>query len=770
MAQEIIIDRTVPVTPWDIIEEEFLVKTNYKHETIFALSNGYIGMRGTFEEGYKGPSKTGIEGNFINGFYESEIIKYGEKGFGYADKSQTMLNVTNAKVIKLFVDGEEFNMLEGKIEEYKRVLKLKDGIVTRTLVWTSPKGKKVKIETTRIVSFSNKNLAAINYSVTPLNFSGEVKLVSILDGDVINSTPETNARIDYGPYDRVLLMEDRKVEGTLAALVQRTMNTKLVLVTAMENELVTENKFNVETISSEYTEGLEFSVNAKEGVKVTLNKYISYTTSRDMEEDKLFTFAKDVVVEAKKNGFNYLIEDQKKFMDEFWYVSDVEIKGDEELQQGIRFNMFHLLQSAGRDGRTSIGAKGLTGEGYEGHCFWDTEMYALPFFLYSSPDISKKLIEYRFFTLDKARERARQMAHNKGALYPWRTINGEETSPYFPAGTAQYHINADIAFAVQKYFEVTEDSAFYADYCVEILIETARFWEDIGDYIEARGGMFCINGVTGPDEYTAIVNNNLYTNMLAKENLINGYSAAKWLENYDKAKYDRLVTKIGLEDGELEAFMKAADNMFMPKSEELGIYLQDDSFLFKKRWDIKNTPHDKFPLLDNHHPLVLYRHQVCKQADLILILFILSHKFTKEELKANFDYYEPVTVHESSLSACIFSIVASEIGYKKEAYEFFMSSARLDLDDYQKNTKAGIHMANLSGTWMCILNGFAGMRVHDNIISFNPYLPEGWDSYKFKVSYKGRIIEVAVSNTGTTYKLLKGKSLTIFEGEKAINI
>nr|WP_274601625.1 glycosyl hydrolase family 65 protein [Clostridium rhizosphaerae] len=431
--------------------------------------------------------------------------------------------------------------------------------------------------------------------------------------------------------------------------------------------------------------------------------------------------------------------------------------------------MFHLLQSVGRDGKTNIGAKGLSGEGYEGHYFWDTEIYMLPFFLYNNPDISRKLLEYRYSILPNARERARIMSHKKGALYPWRTIDGDECSAYFPAGTAQYHINADIAFAIKRYMEATEDKDFLLNYGAEILFETARLWADLGEFIENKGNKFCINDVTGPDEYTAIVNNNCYTNLMAKENLEYAYKTAVWMKENAKEAYEELINKIGFIEDELQFWKKASDNMYIPYNEELGIYLQDDSFLYKTPWDFENTPKENYPLLLHYHPLVIYRHQVCKQADLVLAEFLLNHKFDIEQKRRDYDFYEKVTTHDSSLSTCIFSIMASEVGYHDKAYKYFMETATMDLTDSHRNTKDGIHAANMAGAGMCLVNGFAGMRVYEDTISFNPYIPKEWQEYKFKVTYRGRLIEIKVNKDGTSYRMLEGESLEIVHrGEKKI--
>ncbi|HBE80681.1 MAG TPA: hypothetical protein DDW65_23285, partial [Firmicutes bacterium] len=462
-----------------------------------------------------------------------------------------------------------------------------------------------------------------------------------------------------------------------------------------------------------------------------------------------------------ETGFTMMTQQQLKFLNEFWYLSDVEIKGDPAIQQGLRFNLFHLLQSVGRDGRTNIAAKGLTGEGYEGHYFWDTETYILPFFLYNNPGISRKLLEFRYNTLGKAKERARQMSHPKGALFPWRTINGEECSTYFPGGTAQYHINADIAFAIKRYMEATADWDFLIQYGAEILFETARLWENLGDYIPQKDNQFCINGVTGPDEYTALVNNNCYTNLMARENLDYAYQVALWLKENTPQAYQRLAINIGLEESELAAWKKAAANMYIPYDPELKVHPQDDDFLNRAAWDFSRTPPENYPLLMHYHPLVIYRHQVCKQADLILALFLLGDQFSQEQKRRDFDFYEKITTHDSSLSTCIFSIVASEIGYVDKAYQYFLNTVRTDLDDIQGNTKDGIHAANMAGTWMCLVYGFAGMRAYDGALSFNPTLPELWQEYRFKITLRGSVLELGIDQTGVSFHLLQGNALTL---------
>ncbi|EOD00844.1 glycoside hydrolase family 65 protein [Caldisalinibacter kiritimatiensis] len=759
-----------PLHEWNIIEENFDVETNYLDETIFSLGNGYIGMRGNFEEGYNGPSDTSVEGTYLNGFYETHPIKYGEPAFGYAKNGQTMLNVTNSKIIKLYIDDEEFNMFSGNLVSYKRILSMKKGTLTRDVIWESPKGKKVNIKIKRFISLANKHLASINYEVVPLNFSGKITIASALDGDVKNLQTENDPRVGSALEHQPLTLEDKFLSDSLGIIVQKTPNTKFTLVCGMENELKTTCNFSKENKEIEQRVENKYIIDATEGEKIVLNKYITYYTSRDYLDDELIPKAKETLTIARKKGFEKNLQEHIEILNKFWEHADVEIKGDKALQQGIRFNEFHLLQSVGKDGKTNIAAKGLTGQGYEGHYFWDTEVYIFPFFLYNYPKIARKLLEYRYSILDSARKRAREMAHKKGALYPWRTIAGEECSAYYPAGTAQYHINADIIYAVKKYIEVTEDMDFLLKYGAEMVFETARLWADLGSYIPKKGNKFCIDSVTGPDEYTAIVNNNFYTNYMAKMNLEFGYDVANLLKDKYLDVYNRIKEKINLEEDEIYEWKKAADNMYLPYDEELDIYPQDDNFLEKPVWDFENTPKENYPLLLHYHPLVIYRHQVCKQPDVLLAMYLYSDEFTKEVKKKNYDYYEPVTTHDSSLSTCVFSILASEIGYNDKAYKYFMHTARIDLDNYHNNSQHGVHTACMGGTWMSVVNGFAGMRVEKGQLKFNPYLPNNWDGYRFRIMFKGRRVEVNVDRENVTYKLLDGKPINFKHGSKSISL
>lgn len=746
-----------PYHEWEISETTCSPEHNARHETIFALGNGYLGTRGTPEEG----GAVWREGTYINGFYESAPLRYPEWAYGFAENSQTMLNVTNGKVIRLFVNDQPFDLRTGTVLDYRRTLDLRAGCLTRDVVWRSPGGVALRLTSKRLVSFTQPRLLAIQWQATLLNAPAALHIVSALDGDVSNDITAKDPRAGSGLQGRALLTEALLAEGDGGWLHQHTVRTGFWLACAMHNSVEAHTPVERSSASGAFTVEARYSIAAQPGQTLTLSKFVAYVTSLDHPDEPLPGLALGMAQQAAARGFAALEQEQRAYLDDFWARADVEIAGDAALQQGIRFNMFHLLQAAGKDGRTNIAAKGLTGEGYEGHTFWDTEMYVVPFFLYHTPEIARKLLEYRYRLLDKARERARQMGHERGALFAWRTISGEECSAYYPAGTAQYHINADIAYAIRQYVTATGDDGFLLEMGAEILFETARLWASLGAYIPRKGGAFCINGVTGPDEYTAVVNNNAYTNWMAQLNLRYAAEMAEWLERAHPAAYAQLAARIGLTPDETAAWRRAADAMYIPRDEEQGIYLQDDSFLDKAPWDFAHTPPEKYPLLLHFHPLVIYRHQVCKQADLVLALFLLDQQFTRDEQRRNYDFYEPLTTHDSSLSPCIFSIVASQIGYHEKAYEYFMSTARMDLDDYHHNVKDGVHIANMAGTWMGVIYGFAGMRVRDGALSFAPYLPPGWESYRFRLAFQGRRLQVSVGQDGTRCELLSGAPLTV---------
>ncbi|MDO4324155.1 MAG: glycosyl hydrolase family 65 protein [Lachnospiraceae bacterium] len=811
-----------PVEPWTITETAFEVKNNYRNETTFALSNGYIGTRGTFEEAYPFDIDTGLEGNFVNGFYESEQIRYGEANFGSPLLSQSLLNLPNLKETALYLDGEKFDMREGKAEEYSRTLYMKDGVLVRRLIWTSPSGKKAEICIRRLVSFAMKNIMAISYQATPLNFDGELCFVSRLNGDVENHTRKTNPIVDYGPFGRKLepicLKADEK-EGSLyyegvtqtsrltvgCGSIHRIFAGKAGEECNLENakpgrktktqavDVLTDTDgrktktqaaavlLGTDSETHTYDASLSFRVSAKRGVTVTLEKMICYSTSLDSAADDLAEFVSGTLAEAGALGYEELERRQKEYLHRFWETADIEIlgEGNDALSQGVRFNLFHIFQAAGRDGRTGMGAKGLSGEGYEGHYFWDTEMYIMPVFTYTEPEVTKRLLEYRYDTLPQARQRARILGHPQGALFPWRTINGEEASTYYPLGTAQYHINADIEYALALYLQATGDVKFFKEKGAEILIETARVWADVGSFAECKGGKYCICSVTGPDEYNVLVDNNFYTNLMAREHLRDAVTAVEYLQREDPDTLQRLISRLDFDLSEAEVWKRIVENMYFPYDETRRVYPLDDGFMMRRPWDESRIPPEKRAwLYENYHPLFIMRHRMSKQADAILGMYLHSNLFSDEELRRNYDFYQEVTLHHSSLSTCIFGIVACDIGtrlqhaaagtapeheadpYFQEAYEYFSQSARMDLDDYHNNFYAGIHAANMAGTWQAIVNGFAGLRCFDGKLSFRPYLPKAWEGYRFCLRFRDAVLRVEITQGEAKFTLAEGERIS----------
>ncbi|MWV43848.1 beta-phosphoglucomutase [Paenibacillus sp. HJL G12] len=758
-----------PYRAWSLAEEAYDDENNQRSESVFALGNGYIGMRGNFEEGYHGVKGKSVTGNYVNGFYDAKPIVYPEGAYGYPSRNQSMLNVTNAQCVHISVGDDPFHLNAGKVISYKRELDMKRGFLQRHVEWESPSGGHVRLSFRRLVSLSRQHLAAIQVEIESVQYSGAIRLHSFMDGKIEEAEVTDDPRLGSGGGEPSLMHEYMKRSGEELLLKQRTRHTDFELVTAISHQVTGPLVWESEDIQDDEHIGTAFTVRLAPGEKVSLTKYISYHSSKDEAGQELEIQATETHHAASGLSFEKLLGEQEAYLESFWQHADVEIEGDPALQQGIRFNAYQLLQSVGRDGKTNIGAKGLTGEGYEGHYFWDTEMYMMPFFTYTQPDIARALMDFRYATLDKARSRAEVMSQ-KGALYPWRTIDGEENSAYFPAGTAQMHINADIAYAVRQYVQATGDEEFLVRKGAEILFETSRFWTDLGYFNAARDGAFCIDAVTGPDEYTAIVNNNTYTNLMVQSQLSYAYETAHLLRRDYPAEYDRIAQAIGLTEAETEGWKEAAIRMYVPYDEKLGIYAQDDTFLSKKKWDFENTPEDKYPLLLHFHPLVIYRHQVLKQADTVMALFLLGEKFTIEEKVRNYQYYEPLTTHDSSLSPCIHSIVSAEIGDLEGAYAYFDRTVRMDLDDINRNAKDGLHTAAMAGSWMSIVNGFAGMRLTNGSLSFNPALPAQWESCSFRVTYQGQLLKVRMSRRETSYTLLAGDRVSFKHQGKDISL
>ena len=760
------IRKDIPGGEWEIAETRPPVRDTAVRETLFSQGNGYLGLRGNFEEPYSG-ADGGYDGTYINGFYESNPIQYGEKAFGYAQNSQSMLNLPNVRPLLLSLDGDLFDMGAGLVEDYRRSLSMKSGVLERSLTWTSPHGKKARIRFRRLVSFEHRHAAAIRLEVTPVNFDGTVEIRSALESEARNRSggddPRVGSSLGRNPWKAV----SSAAEKGFACMELTTRNSGLTVCCGIADDPGPEDGCTASAGTADGRLSTAYAFRAAAGKTIRFDKFLCYMDSRGGEDDLRGKVRRELL-DLRREGFDALLARQADFLGGFWRAADVAVAGNPELQQGIRYNMFQLLQAAGTDGRSDVSSKGLSGDGYEGHYFWDTETYVLPFFLFTRPEISRSLLEYRYNILDRARARARELGHPQGALFPWRTINGDECSAYYPAGTAQYHIDADIAHAVRLYCEVTGDDAFRRDFGAEILFETARLWADLGYYNPRKGGKFCINCVTGPDEYNVLVNNNCYTNLMAADNLRYAADTAVWMRAEYPQEFRLLCGRIGLKAEEPASWRKAADSMYIPYDEQLGVHPQDDDFLDRQPWDFRHVPKENYPLLLHYHPLVIYRHGVCKQADLVLALYLLGNRFSPEQKKRDYDYYEPLTTHDSSLSTSVFCIMACELGYREKAVDYFERTARLDLDDHNGNTADGVHTANMAGTWLAIVAGFGGMRVQNGALRFAPFLPKGWSGYSFRMAFRGARLEVSVDKEGVTYRLLSGNRVSFRHGSEDV--
>ena len=749
-----------PVDPWRIRELTFDPAYAPRNETIFSLANGHLGLRGNLEE----DAGNVAHGTYVNGFYEEAPIAYGEVAYGYARNHQVLLNVADGKRIQLLVGDDPFDLATGSVLAYERSLDLRTGVLTRSVRWRTPHGAVVEVVSRRLVSFTRSGIAAIDFAVTLAEGEATLRVVSAINARARNQDVSDDPRVGAHLPAGALRTVHHEASGTWGAVVQRTRTTRLAVVAAADHELrgdaIAGARHGPSSVSGENGVAMTVEIDGHGGTQLGLTKYLAYSTSLDHPEETLVPLAREAIGHARELGFDGLVDEQQAELERFWSVSDVEIDGDGALQQGVRFNLFSLFQSAGRDGRTSLAAKGLTGEGYEGHYFWDTEIFALPFFVYTQPAIARALLRYRCGTLDKARARAAEMSQ-RGALYPWRTIGGDEASAYFPAGTAQYHINADIAHAIGTYVSATGDRTLLHDGGAEVVFETARLWADLGDFIPSQDGAFCLNEVTGPDEYSALVNNNCYTNLMARAHLQLAARMAGELAAGAPEEYERLATRISLKADEVAGWRRAADRMRIPRDPGLGIHAQDDSFLHLARWDFAGTPASMYPLLLHYHPLVIYRHQVLKQPDVVLAQVLLGTQFSMAEKKRNFDYYDPLTTGDLSLSPCIQSVAAAELGYADLAYEYFMRTARMDLDDVNGNVSHGVHAAAMAGSWVSLVNGFGGLRDDDARLSFAPRLPAAWSRLRFRLLIGDALLQVTLTGHAATYEVLAGNAVDI---------
>jgi alpha,alpha-trehalose phosphorylase len=734
------------VEPWAVRETELQLDMLAQTESLFALSNGHIGLRGNLDEG----EPYGMPGTYLNAFHEIRRLPHAEVAYGYTEASQTVVNVTNGKILRLLVDDEPFDVRYGELLAHERILDLREGVLRRRLEWVSPAGRPVRISSARMVSFSQRSVAALVYEIEPLDGKTPVVVQSELVANEALPPPDGDPRAVAALSSPLRSEYSAADRDTRAVMVHATSASGLRMGAAMDH--VVEGPPGTEATAESFEDVARVTVTAEleKGQSLRVVKFLAYGWSRERSMPAIRDQVGAALAEARRTGWDGLAAAQRDYLDDFWDRADVELDGDAELQQAVRFGLFHTLQAAARAEQRAIPAKGLTGPGYDGHTFWDTETFVLPVLTYTQPEGARDALRWRHSTLGVARERATVLGL-KGAAFPWRTISGQECSGYWPAGTAAFHIGADVADAVARYRAATGDEDFDRDVGLELLVETARLWRSLGHH-DVHGG-FRIDGVTGPDEYSALADNNVYTNLMAERNLREAADAA--------VRHPKRAAELGVDGEETASWRDAAEAMIIPYDEERDVHSQAEAFTEHERWDFEATSAGDYPLFLHCPYFDLYRKQVVKQADLVLALHLRGDAFSDEEKARAFAYYEPLTVRDSSLSACTQAVVAAEVGHLELAYDYLGQSALLDLRDFEHNTRDGVHIAALAGTWIATVAGLGGMRDHDGMLSFMPRLPQALTRLAFGLSFRGRRLRVEIVHATATYSLLDGPPLDI---------
>ena len=733
------------VEPWTIVERELRLDHLAQTESIFALSNGHVGLRGNLDEG----EPHGVPGTYLSGFFESVPLPYAEAGYGYPEEGQSLIDVTNGKLIRLLVDDAAFDVRYGTLLAHERTLDLRDGVLRREVRWRTPTGTAVEIHSDRLVSFVHRAIAAIRYEVSALDAPLRIVVQSSLVAN--EPVPERTNDPRQAAALRAPLVGEYHAHGDVeVALGHRTRASGLLVAAGLDHVI----KGPAGTLASAESEPdlarVTVSTDLAPGEKLTVVKLLGYGWSSRRSMPALRDQVDAALAAAKRSGWEGIAAAQRAYLDEIWERADVEVDGDPQLQQAVRFGLFQVLQAAARAEGSAIPAKGLTGRGYDGHTFWDQESFALPVLTYSRPEAARDALRWRHATLTQALDRAREL-QLAGATFPWRTIRGEECSGYWPAGTAAFHVNAGIADAVRRYVAATGDLEFERAHGLELLVETARLWRSLGHH-DAEG-RFRIDGVTGPDEYSALVDNNVFTNLMAARNLRAAADAV--------ARHPEGAAELEVTESEVASWRNAAAAIVVPFDFELGVTSQSEGFTRYRSWDFAATPAERYPLLLHYPYYLLYSSRVVKQADLVFALYLCGDHFDAEQKRRDFRYYEAITVRDSSLSAPIQAIVAAEVGQLSLAYEYFRETALVDLHDLTGTTSEGVHLASLAGTWLVAVAGFGGLRDQGETLAFAPRLAPPLTRLCFRLHYRGRRLRVEVGDHTARYELLEGEPLEV---------
>ena len=737
-------DAVFPVEPWHVREIGFDLDRMAMAESVFALSNGHIGLRGNLDEG----EPYALPGTYLNSFFEERPLPYAEAGYGYPEQGQTLVNVTNGKLMRLLVDDEPLDVRYGHLISHERTLDMRAGTLSRVTDWRSPAGSRVRVRSTRLVSFTHRSVAAVCYEVEAVEAEVRLILQSELVANEEKPVTSRDPRV-AAALDKPLKFVARDDENHGAVLLHRTRASGLLMAAAMDHVIEVPGRCAEETDVRKDWARTTVVGRIKPGETFRVIKLLSYGWSSQRSEEAVRDQAAAALHGARFLGWAGLLDSQRGYLDAFWDASDVEVAGDPALQQAVRFGLFHVLQAGARVERRAIGAKGLTGPGYDGHAFWDTEGFVLPVLTYTVPEAAADELRWRHSILPLARERARTLGL-AGAAFPWRTICGQETSAYWPAGTAAFHVNAVIAYAVERYRVVTGDAELERECGLEILVETARMWESLG--FVAHDGHWHLDGVTGPDEYSAVADDNVFTNLMAARNLHVAVAGC--------ARHPDVARALGVTTEELERWTYCADHVHVPYDERLGVHPNSEGYTDYALWDFAAFE-GRYPLM-LHAPYVqLYRKQVLKQADLVLALHWTPEAFTAEQVARNVDYYERITVRDSSLSAATQSVMCAQVGHLELAHDYAHEAALVDLRDLHRNTKDGLHLASLGGAWSTVVEGFGGLREVGELLSLDPQLPPDLTGLTFRLRRQGLRLLVEVTRESVRVSVRNGADATL---------
>jgi alpha,alpha-trehalose phosphorylase len=741
--------------PWLVRESALDLDFLAQSESVFALGNGHLGLRGNLDEG----EPYGLPGTYLNGVYELRPLPYAEAGYGYPESGQTMINITNGKVLRLLVDDEPFDVRYGTLQHHERVLDFRAGTLRRSVEWVSPAGQVMRVTSLRLVSFTQRAVAAIEYVVEAVDDPARIVVQSELVANEPMPTPDNDPRVAAALATPLVAEDNGTRANTAVTLVHRTERSGLRVAAAMDHLVDGPDGTDVFSECGPDIGRVTATALLEPGQRLRILKLLAYGWSSTRSRQALWDQVAAAMTAAKHTGWDRLQAEQRQYLDTFWDRTDVELEGDQQIEHAARFGLFHVLQASARAERRAIPAKGLTGTGYDGHAFWDTETFVLPVLTSSRPEAARDALLWRHSTLPDARARAEALGHT-GAAFPWRTIAGEECSGYWPAGTAAFHVNADIADAVVRYIDATDDHEFEANEGLELVVETARLWSSLGHH--DRHGRFHLPGVTGPDEYSALGDDNVYTNLMAQQNL----QAAADLA----ARHREEAERLGVEEAERSRWQAAAEAMYVPYDAELAVHPQSELFTQHAVWDFDRTGPDQYPLFLHFPYFDLYRKQVVKQADLVLAMQLREDAFTDEEKARNFAYYEALTVRDSSLSAISQAVLAAEVGHLDLAYDYLSEVSHMDLGDLHNNTRNGLHMASLAGAWIIVVAGFGGLRARAGRLRFAPKLPHGISRMVFNLWYRRRNLCVQATPGEAVYELHEGAPITIVHYGELIQV